>query len=109
MRCLDLTSEAREKGKKIGVCYDGPLTVGLDIEAKEAHPDYEACLALTKKAYKKCDTLPPDPESEIPSSRSTFVAKGNIIVDGELVSIKSLRVCEKCANCRKLSPEELGE
>ena len=42
----------------MGVCYDGPLLVGHDIEAKEAE-DYEACLALTKKAYKKCDAYPP--------------------------------------------------
>ncbi len=86
IRCLNLKSEAHNKGKKAGVCYDGPLTVGLDKEAKD--PDPEACKALTIEAEKKCDALPPDPDSIIQVSGSSFY--------------KGLPDCDECKDCEPI-------
>ena len=85
-RCLDLKSEARKRGEKAGVCYVGPLTVGLDKEAK--HPDPEACRALGLEAQKKCDALPPDPDSTMYLSGSSFY--------------KKLPDCDECKDCEPI-------
>ena len=109
IRCDKLWDEAREKGKETGVCYDGPLIVGRDIEAEEADPDYEACLDLMKEANKKCEALPYDPESIIQLSGSGFISEEGIIIDGELITIDKLKDCEKCSNCRKLTEKEINK
>ena len=106
-RCLDLQTEAERKGRENGVCYDGELILGIDIEREEADPDHEACMALHKEAEEKCESLPPDPESMVQLSGSSFLHQGKVIIDGKPVSIKDLRACEKCSNCRELSPEEI--
>ena len=106
-RCIELDKEAGDEGRKAGVCYDGPLTIGLDIKEEEAHPDYATCKALFVEARKKCESLPPDPESMVQLSGSSFLHKGKVIIDGKPVSVKDLRACEKCSNCRELSPEEI--
>ena len=99
-RCLDLKSEARKRGEKAGVCYVGPLTVGLDKEAK--HPDPEACRALGLEAQKKCDALPPDPNS-LKTFSGTRVYKGKelVSVNGEPVS-KGLPDCDECKDCEPI-------
>ena len=58
-RCTKLQRAAYEKGQSEGVCYSGPLTVGLDEGA--AHPDSEKCKALIREAGQKCVALPPAP------------------------------------------------
>ena len=103
-RCQKLRTEAIKKGKELGVCYDGPLTQGIDIKAKDADPDHIACKALLNKAQKKCDALPPDPKSKKPLSRSTTVHNGNVIVDGKRVSKKKLPWCDECPTCKPISP-----
>ena len=85
-RCLDLKREATKKGKKAGICYDGPLTIGLDKEAK--HPDPEACSDLYKDAQKQCDALPPDPDSTMYLSGSSFY--------------KGLPDCDECKDCEPI-------
>ena len=59
-RCRKLVSAATKKGQTEGVCYSGPLTVGIDKEA--ADPDPEKCKALVIEAQKKCGESPPVPE-----------------------------------------------
>ena len=109
IRCDKLITEAGNKGREMGVCYDGPLTIGRDIEREEAHPDYEACMDLMKEADKKCQALPYDPESVVQVSGSGFVSAEGIIVDGVRIRIEDLKDCEKCSNCRELSPKELNQ
>ena len=109
IRCMKLIREASKKGKKMGICYDGPLIVGRDIEREEAHPDYEACMALFKEADKQCQALPYDPESVVQVSGSGFISAEGIIVDGEFISIDKLRDCKRCSNCRKLTEEEINK
>ena len=107
-RCLKLESEAYKKGQELGVCYDGPLLVGYDIEREEAHPDYEACIALSDEAKKQCDALPPDPDSEFKTSESTFFNKdGDVFIDGDLVSKKKLPWCDECPTCKPVSPDKI--
>ena len=60
VRCDKIRDEAYKKGTDTGVCYRGPLTKGLDPEAKD--PDPVACKALYIEANKKCDALPFDPK-----------------------------------------------
>ena len=108
-RCRKLIREASKKGKELGFCYDGPLTIGWDITREEAHPNYEACMNLFKEADKKCQALPYDPESIVQLSGSGFISAEGIIIDGELITIDKLRVCEKCSNCRKITEEELNK
>ena len=107
-RCLKLQDEAMKKGLKLGVCYDGPLLVGVDIKQEEAHPDYKACRALFDEARKKCDALPPDPDSEFKTSETTIFNKdGDVFIDGELVSTKGLPLCSKCEKCKPVSPDKI--
>ena len=53
-QCKKIYAETKAKGT--GVCYSGPLTFGLDEEAK--HPNPEKCKNLWLTARKKCRDLP---------------------------------------------------
>ena len=86
IRCLNLKSEAIKRGKKTGVCYDGPLLKGYDKGAID--PDPKACDALYKEAQKKCDALPPDPDSIKQLSGSSFY--------------KRLPDCDECKDCEPI-------
>ncbi len=86
IRCHNLYIEAINKGKKDGVCYKGPLLKGRDAGAID--PDPEACKALYAEAKKKCDALPPDPDSMIQVSGSSFY--------------KKLPDCSECKECEPI-------
>ena len=95
-RCTEIRYKALEEGKKIGVCYDPrALEPGND-------PDPEACKALLTEAQKKCDALPPDPNS-LKTVSGTRVYKGKelVSVNGEPVS-KGLPDCDECKDCEPI-------
>ena len=86
-RCLKIRLEAGKKGKETGVCYDGPLIKGIDEGAID--PDPEKCKALLDEAQKKCDALPPDPNS-------LKTVSGNIIYkDGKPYAKDGRPICEE--------------
>ena len=95
IRCEKLQDEAMKKGVELGVCYDGPLLVGWEIDEEDADPDHKACIALWNKANKQCKALPPDPDSMKQVSDSSF---------GKRVS---LPICEKCPKCKPVSPDKI--
>ena len=95
-RCTDFHYKAIRNGRKIGVCYDGPLIEG----GKD--PDPEACKALLAEAQKKCDALPPDPKVLKPVSRTEIYKDGELVsVNGEPVS-KGLPDCDECKDCEPI-------
>ena len=96
VRCLEIRYDAYDKGTETGVCYRGPLIEG----GKD--PDPEACSALYKEAQKKCDALPPDPESQKTVSGTTlYKGRELIAVDGKPVS-KGLPDCDECKDCEPI-------
>ncbi len=96
VRCLKIRYDAIEEGEKTGVCYDSrALNPGKD-------PDPEACKALLKEAQKKCDALPPDPESLKTVSGTRVYKDGELVsVNGEPVS-KGLPDCDECKDCEPI-------
>ena len=99
-RCTDFHYKAIRNGRKIGVCYDGPLLKGRDARAID--PDPEACKALLAEAQKKCDALPPDPKFQKPVSRTEIYKDGELVsVNGEPVS-KGLPDCDECKDCEPI-------
>ena len=96
-RCLKLQDEAYDKGTETGVCYIGPLIKGIHDGAID--PDPEACKALYVEAQKKCDALPPDPNSLKTVSGTRVYKNGELVsVNGEPVS-KRLPDCDECKDC----------
>ncbi len=92
---MKIRYDAYDKGTETGVCYRGSLIEG-------EHPDPEACKALYVEAQKKCDALPPDPNS-LKTVSGTRVYKDNelVSVNGEPVS-KGLPDCDECKECEPI-------
>ena len=88
-RCLKLRDEAYKKGVETGVCYKPPensekLIFQKDVERLD--PDHEACNALDAEARKKCDELPPDPDSIVQTSGSATYRGGKpVMINGQPV------------------------
>ena len=87
LRCNKIHNETLKKGKETGVCYSGPLLRGGDAGAVD--PDPEACEALIRESYNKCDALPPPGLNDVvQSSGSTFYKDGKLVMkDGEPVCV----------------------
>ena len=100
MRCMKIRYDAYDKGTETGVCYRGPLIQGIHDGAID--PDPEACKALYVEAQKKCDALPPDPNSLKTVSGTRVYKDGELVsVNGEPVS-KGLPDCDECKDCEPI-------
>lgn len=85
IRCDALHAEADKKGVEEGFCYDRTSISRSDPRAVD--PDPKACNALWIEADKKCDALPPDPDSIIQTSGSAFYTPKETFLNGKWVKI----------------------
>ena len=66
IRCDKIKTEATNRGKAIGVCRSN------SAPTRSEHPDPEACRAIHAEAERKCNALPPDPDSRQAISGTRF-------------------------------------